>query len=135
MEKVIIEKQAVSRNLVNFLKKNGIRFHEKFVTGNCVVCGKEIIKLKENKRYCSPKCNSRYRYKKLRKNPEFKQKQKKNFNRWIKSNRKYYNGLMNEMMTKRYWRLKKLGLCTNCGRKKEFSRRNRIRCIKCANRK
>lgn len=108
----------------------------------CLRCGKKLPKKKgitpgRKRKFCNDTCQTRYnatkRYYRLRNNPKFKKKCKKNFDRWRKDNREHFNELMREPSKIRerketvLWRRR--GLCTKCGRKKEDERF--MRCREC----
>lgn len=67
---------------------------------NCLKCGSLTQKFglnKARKKFCSEKCRTRYNayklYLKLKDNPEYKEKAKQRFDKWLKKNRKHYNAL------------------------------------------
>lgn len=90
-------------------------------TKKCIQCGETIIDrtTRQNRKFCDATCRTKYlyhndkrvkekmlantrrRYQECKNNPNFKLKQRLNFNRWRKKNKKKINKAMREIMRKR----------------------------------
>ena len=85
MKQIIIDRQIVTPELLEILKKNNIKFREIEVdTSLCPVCGKEFIQRAvgtvNERKFCSVSCrakfNARVKYEFEKDNPEYKKKRK-----------------------------------------------------------
>ncbi len=132
MKQIIINRQVVTPKLLSILQKNDISFREIEVdTKPCPFCNKEFVTrgvgTVNERKFCSVTCRSRFNarvgYEFIKDNPEYKQKKKEYFSKWRKENREHFNDLVREPMRikrkENYHKWDKLGLCTNCGKKRD----------------
>jgi hypothetical protein len=123
--------------------------------GTCLYCGKEVV-ITEKKRkrdFCNHKCydnwtyhnnekrrenvkkKAREYYERNKNNPEFKEKQRQKFQKWInkEGNREKFNVYMKENV--KVWQKQRTkerqekGVCTNCGGARDNPQF--VRCEKC----
>lgn len=116
IEKKKIELQELRKEKLRLINKQlKLEASKRF----CMFCKKKLTG--QRRKFCSNLCHSRYRYKLLKDDPEFKKRTKARYQKWRKKNRKHVNAIIlpkvKKWNKKRYWYRRKLNLCTGCGKK------------------